>query len=65
MVRLEQIECARPDLLEIARTVAHRHTTKCTGGQIQGSDGMRWHSKKCDALTADIYVALHVKQDQR
>lgn len=45
---------------EIAREIAHKHTTRCTGdtGYSQGGDGTRYHSKRCDELTAEIEAAL-------
>jgi hypothetical protein len=58
MTHVTEEHCARPDLMKIAIGIAHRHSPRCTGGQSQGGDGRRWHSKACESLTADIYVAL-------
>lgn len=49
-----------PELHALAREIAHKHTPRCTGGQPGGyyETSGRYHSKKCDALAADIAAAL-------
>ena len=48
----------RVDLMETARKVAHKYNVRCRGGGCIGDDKVRYHTKKCDDLTADIYVQL-------
>lgn len=52
------MEADRPEFMAVARRIAHNHVSRCSGGATHGDDGVRYHSKKCDELTADIYTAM-------
>jgi len=43
---------------EKAREIAHKNARRCSGGQAQGDDSVRWHSEICDRLAADIVEGL-------